>query len=215
LRGDTLCLFLDRWRVGVRYCTLYSPILKPMDRRTQRTRRALYSALLRTLTQRPWEEIDVQSLCDVANVGRSTFYSHFQNRELLLQACFTDICQSFVEAGAARHASSEYSQGTLAFVAPLIEHIGEQRAIFRALLGKRSNAYVRQQFQIILVDLVRAELDRRALRPAWRADALAHAMAGGIFSTIHWWVSGNQPRRAEEVVMLIDSMARCMIDGAT
>jgi AcrR family transcriptional regulator len=186
-----------------------------MDRRTQRTRHALYTALLRMLTQRPWEEIDVQSLCDAANVGRSTFYEHFQNREQLLQACFADICQGFAEAGAARHAASEYSQSTLAFVAPLIEHIGEQRAIFRALLGKRSNAYVRQQFQIILVDLVRAELDRRALRPVWRADALSHAMAGSIFSTIHWWVSGNQPRRAEEVVELIENLARCMIESSS
>lgn len=182
-----------------------------MDRRTKRTRHALCSALLRMLTQRAWEEIDVQSLCDVANVGRSTFYEHFQNRELLLQLCFSDILRGFAETGAARQTCGEYSQGTLAFVAPLIEHIGEQRAIFRALLGKRSNGYVRQQFQATLVELVRAELNRRALRPAWRADALAHAMAGAIFSTIHWWVSGNQPRRADEVVALIDSQSQAMI----
>lgn len=181
-----------------------------MDRRTKRTRHALYSALLRMLTQRGWGEIDVQSLCDVANVGRSTFYEHFQNRELLLQACFSDIFHGFAEAGAARQTSYEYSQGTLAFVAPFIEHIGEQRAIFRVLLGKRSNAYVRQQFQTALVELVRAELDRRALRTAWRADALAHA-SGAIFSTIHWWISGNQPRRADEVVALIDSQSQAMI----
>lgn len=183
-----------------------------MDRRTLKTRHALYNALLRLLTQRPWEEIDVQTLCDVANVGRSTFYGHFQNRELLLKACFADICEGFARTGHARQAADKTSQsGALAFLAPLIEHIGEQRPVFRQLLGKRSNAYVRQEFQLILVELIRAELERRALRPAWRMDALSHSLAGAVFATIQWWVNGNQPRKAEDVIALLESQAQALI----
>lgn len=186
-----------------------------MDRRTLKTRRALYTALLHLLTQRPWEEIDVQTLCEVADVGRSTFYAHFQNRERLLQSCFADICQGFAREGSARLLACDPS-GPLppAFLAPLMEHIGEQRPVFRVLLGKRSNAYVRQAFQHILVDLVRADLEHRALRPAWRVDALAHALAGAILATIQWWVNGNPPRKPAEVVALLESQTRALIEQA-
>jgi AcrR family transcriptional regulator len=177
-----------------------------MDRRTSKTRNALHGALLRLLTQRHWEEIDVQALCDEANVGRSTFYEHYRNREALLQQCFADIGGRFAEAGAMRVGSS-----TLPFIAPLVEHVGQQQVVFRVLLGRRSNAYVRQQFQSMLVELIRADLARHLLRPKWRGELLAHAVGGAVFATIHWWVSGNEPRKAEDIAAQINAHAEVML----
>lgn len=182
-----------------------------MDRRTQKTRHALYNALLRSLTERAWEEVDVQGLCEVANVGRSTFYGHFPNREQLLQECFADICKGFAVAGAARKAGGDDALEIASFVGPLIEHIGCQRPVFQKLLGRRSNAYVRQQFQITLTQLFRDELDQRMHRPAWKADLLAHSMAGAMLSAIQWWINGNQPRKPEEMTQLIHGQLRVMV----
>lgn len=179
-----------------------------MDRRRLKTRRALQGALLRLLTQRAWEEIDVQAVCNEANVGRSTFYEHYRNREALLLESFSDIGEGFASIGAAR---SHAETATLPFLAPLVQHIQEQRLVFRALLGKRSNAYIRQQFQSMLVDLIRSDLARHSLRTKWRAELLAHAVGGAVFSTIHWWVTANDPRKAEDIAAQIDTHARAML----
>jgi len=173
-----------------------------------KTRHALRSALLRLLTQRPWEEIDVQALCHEANVGRSTFYEHYQNREALLLESFSEIGAGFANAGVTR---GHLGLATLTFLAPLVDHIQEQRVVFRALLGKRSNAYVRQQFQTMLVTLIHADLARHQLRPKWRGELLAHAIGGAVFATIHWWVSANEPRKAEEIAAQIDAHAEAML----
>lgn len=181
-----------------------------MDRRTLKTRHALYNALLRLLTERAWEEVDVQSLCDLANVGRSTFYGHFPNREQLLQECFADICQEFSATGLNREATCGRVAEIGSFVAPLLEHIGDQRPVFQKLLGRRSNAYVRQQFQLTLTQLFRVELDRRMARPIWRADLLAHSMAGATLAAIQWWIHGNQPRKPEEITQFVLGQVRAM-----
>lgn len=179
-----------------------------MDRRPRKTRHALQGALLRLLTQRPWEEIDVQTLCNDANVGRSTFYEHYQNREALLLEAFSEIGAGFSKAGIKW---GHHGPATLTFLAPMMDHIQQQRIVFRALLGKRSNAYVRQQFQSMLVLLIHAGLEPYQFCPKWRGELLAHAIGGAVFASIHWWVATNDPRRAEDITALIDAQAKAML----
>ena len=54
------------------------------DRRITKTRKAIYTAFLQLLNQKSFETITVQEIIDLADVGRSTFYSHYESKELLL-----------------------------------------------------------------------------------------------------------------------------------
>jgi AcrR family transcriptional regulator len=66
------------------------------DRRVQRTRRLLHKALSLIL-EKKYESITVQELLDRADVGRSTFYMHFQDKDELLLSGFQYL-QSFLES---------------------------------------------------------------------------------------------------------------------
>ena len=59
------------------------------DRRITKTRKAIYQAFLHLLNQKDYEAITVQEIIDLADVGRSTFYSHYESKELLLD----ELCQ--------------------------------------------------------------------------------------------------------------------------
>src|ERR1035437_8363931 len=56
-----------------------------VDRRSLRTRSALSNALIGLIAERSWDEIAVQDICERANIGRSTFYLHYPNKDALLQ----------------------------------------------------------------------------------------------------------------------------------
>ena len=62
-----------------------------VDRRVLRTRGALRDALLELMVERGWDGVDIQSLCERANIGRSTFYLHYPNKEELLKGSLGDL----------------------------------------------------------------------------------------------------------------------------
>ena len=54
---------------------------KTPDRRAQRTRESLIHALLALIEEKHYDQISVQDIVEHANVGRSTFYAHYENKE--------------------------------------------------------------------------------------------------------------------------------------
>src|SRR5712664_3203059 len=54
------------------------------DRRVRRTRESLHKALISLALEKHYDSITVQEVLDRADVGRSTFYTHFQSLDELL-----------------------------------------------------------------------------------------------------------------------------------
>ena len=55
-----------------------------VDRRVRKTRRALSRALIELVLEKGYEDVSVQDILDRADIGRSTFYAHFESKEMLL-----------------------------------------------------------------------------------------------------------------------------------
>jgi AcrR family transcriptional regulator len=67
---------------------------EPIDRRAQRTREALHRALFQLILERHYDEITVQNIIDRANVGRSTFYTHYRDKEDLFRTGWEQLLRS-------------------------------------------------------------------------------------------------------------------------
>jgi AcrR family transcriptional regulator len=62
-----------------------------MDRRTKRTKDSIYNAFTELLLKEKYSKITIQEIIDLADIGRSTFYSHFETKDELLKSMCTDI----------------------------------------------------------------------------------------------------------------------------
>jgi tetracycline repressor-like protein len=81
---------------------------KKADRRVQRTQQLLEAALLSLIKQKPFDAISVQEIIDRANVGRATFYAHYDNKVDLRihgRATQTSVCSRSVMRSLPMHTS--------------------------------------------------------------------------------------------------------------
>jgi AcrR family transcriptional regulator len=176
-----------------------------VDRRIERTRTALREALITLMQERGWEDIDVQTLCARANVGRSTFYQHFPNKEELLKASFAGL------RGALLAPTAGAPAGPLAFVPGLVAHVHEMQELFRALLVRRSAQYVQDRLRELLIELILSDLP--ASRRSWQATARAHYLAGALLELLIWWLGSNRPHKPQEIEALFKQWSMAVLDA--
>jgi hypothetical protein len=77
-------------------------VAKTKDRRVQRTQQFLEAALLSLIKEKEFDAISVQEIIDRANVGRATFYAHYDNKEDLLESGSTGCLPHFGSGNAKR-----------------------------------------------------------------------------------------------------------------
>ncbi len=168
---------------------------QPVDRRVRRTRQALQDALHSLLPERGWDGICVQDLCTRANVGRSTFYLHFQSKEELLASGLDELRGALQQQTAA---ADNAAPGGFRFVRGLIGRVHEQRRLFRSIVGRRGNRVVRMRFRDLMVQLADEEISLLAA-PGWQRDAGARYIAGALAELLAWWLEAGKHQSPDDI----------------
>jgi AcrR family transcriptional regulator len=167
------------------------------DRRTRRTDESLIHALLELIEEKPYDLITVQDIIDKANVGRSTFYVHCQNKDGLLLKGFERMLDFLVE----RIGLS--GEGLLTFdTTMLFAHARGHREIYKRLLWGSG-------FKLLMKDTHSAltgKIENRLLSlfPAGQSysiplSLLAYTMSGTLLMMARWWLDRGLPHQPEEM----------------
>ena len=112
------------------------------DRRIQKTKGLLHEALFSLIVEKNYETIVVNDILDRANVGRSTFYSHFNNKDDLLVSGIQDMLRA-VHPAELPAVARPYEQ-LIWFSLPIFEHIDEHRRASAAGIGSRGRAVIHE-----------------------------------------------------------------------
>jgi len=164
--------------------------VRGLDRRIQRTRRLLHHAILELIHERGWDAITVQDVCERADVGRSTFYVHFADKEDLLISGFSELRKEL-----RGHTVAEPGK-PLAFTRALLEHTLEYEPVYRALLGRRTAHVVHRGWIDVVTQLLEEDLARVAPAGPLRSAAVRY-LAGALWELLSWWA--EQPKRSSSV----------------
>jgi AcrR family transcriptional regulator len=175
-----------------------------MDRRIARTRRALHDALMSLVLRKGYEAITIQDILDEADVGRSTFYSHYAGKDELLRDGFRALR---TELGAAQDRKSSGS-GPLGFSLALFEHASHYRRTYRALVGSKGSTIVLHEIRRVLTDLVRRESSARS-EGRLPADLRVRFAVGALLTVLTWWLEKSPGLAPKEV----DAMFHELVTG--
>src|SRR5215469_4081957 len=138
---------------------------KAQDRRIKRTRQLLEDALLALIKVKEFDAISVQEIIDRANVGRATFYAHYDNKEDLLESGFEGLLVTLQERQRdAACCGGRPEERLFAFSRYLLAHADEHREIFPAMVSQRGGALIQHLLRRLLLKVVREDVRAMALR---------------------------------------------------
>jgi AcrR family transcriptional regulator len=121
----------------------YRPHLRTAkDARAVRTREALRHALLRLLELKPLEQITILDICEVAEVGYTTFFRHHPTKESLLDDVAAEQIAQLVGLTLPVADSSDIRAGATA----LFTYVDEHRRLWATLLTGGAEGAMRSEF---------------------------------------------------------------------
>lgn len=182
------------------------------DRRVEKTEALLRGALGALIREKPYEEIVVKEILNRANVGRSTFYTHFADKDELLLSCIHDMLRSAQPGGWGR-ATAKPQEDILWFSLPIFAHIESHRRTGQAPPSFQGRRAVHEHLQHAITELIEDEVRttlRRSSRAARHAspELLVRWIASTFVLVLNWWVESDSPLPAREV----DGLFRALIE---
>lgn len=178
------------------------------DRRTRRTERILREALHSLILEKSYDGVTVQDIADRADVGRSTFYAHFENKDKLHLSAFDTVREGLLQIGEANgnDKTGEFNFNSLR----LFQHAHESRRFYRVLAGKAAgDSFLKNMFRqtrdLVLEELQKSLPEKRKDAP--EIKAAAHFYASSLMAMLTFWLDNNLPLSPEEMNDLFNKLA--------
>ena len=178
------------------------PEKRATDRRIQKTHKLLHDALMSLVREKPYDEIVVKEILDRANVGRSTFYTHFKDKDELLASGMQDLLRTLQAAEVP--ASGTRQEKIIRFSLPIFEHIHRHREAGAAGMGARGRAILHEHLRKVLAELIaddvgKALQGRRKTARHTPPELLSQYVASTFVLVLNWWVESNSALRPKDV----------------
>ncbi len=170
-----------------------------MDRRQKKTRQAVYDAFTRLLEKKTYSNITVQEIIDAADIGRSTFYAHFETKDDLLRELCAEIFGHVFSEHLTQEESHDFShdQSDLkSKITHILYHLQDNRNYIRSILSCESGEVFMLSFRTHLEQVFEGELALCA--PAIPTEYLRDHMVWDFAETVRWWM--KRPRYTPEEI---------------
>ena len=178
---------------------------KKEDQRVRRTRDRLGDALMELLVQKPFDDITVHDVLARAGVSRSTFYTHYRDKNDL----FLSDAEDFFEGMATALSRFGDESERVAPVQELAAHIAEVRPFYNALVesGRMHDVIdLGREHFARGIEVRLNEIPRALDIPPKRRGAIARGFAGSLFSLLSWWVQHGMTLSPEEMDKLFHKL---------
>lgn len=175
-----------------------------MDRRQRKTREAIFQAFTELLSEKDFNQITVGEIIDGADVGRATFYAHFETKDFLLKEfCEELFCHLFdaENQGKPEHKHIFACEGSESVFLHLFQHLKKNDNNIMVLLSSHNNELFLRYFRVKLEDLVESHCDLfepqrkdNLPKPFWKNHIVAT-----FAETIRWWMDNGMKEDPEVI----------------
>lgn len=175
-----------------------------MDRRQRKTRQAILSAFTELLSKKKYSEITVGEIIEKADVGRATFYAHFETKDFLLKELCTELfCHVFDNLGGNENEHKhifECNSRDDVFLHLLCHLDKNDNNISTLLLGENNELFL-GYFKNELKKLVAVQKDMLKITRGENIpeDFLVNHISSCFVESVRWWFSCKKKDSPETI----------------
>lgn len=184
-----------------------------MDRRQRKTREAIFRALGKLLEQKSYNSITVQEIIDEADVGRSTFYAHFETKDDLLKELCRELFGHVIDSAVDRaHTHGIYSDGGApeSVFCHLLQHLQKNDNSILNLLSCESGELFLRCFKDSLNQLLTSQVFDWASQDCNTVpkDFLTNHISSSFVDMVQWWLKGGRKESPEQLTAYFEAVIK-------
>ena len=190
-----------------------------MDRRKSKTRTAIFRAFTSLLEERSLQSISVQDIIDRADIGRSTFYSHFEMKDDLLCALCKELFDHIIETAmnpeSHSHGLYHCDDAPDSVFMHILLHLQENDNSILTLLTCESNEFFLRYFKDNMSELIRRKYlpSLEHCHPEIPDDFLVNHIAGSFVEMVLFWLKNRKQYTPQQLDSYFRSMIGYLGDG--
>ena len=184
-----------------------------MDRRQKKTREAIFNAFCDLLSKKHYDKITVAEIIEAADIGRATFYAHFETKDFLLKAlCEELFCHIFdAESGEVSvHKHIFECEAPPHLLLHLLEHLERNDRNILRLLTCENNELFLKYFKENLKNLIEknapvfaSDKSRNLPQDFW----LNH-IASSFVECVRWWIESGFEKSPKEILTYFEVLIK-------
>lgn len=186
-----------------------------MDRRQRKTRASIFKAFGELLAQKNYNRITVQEIIDRADIGRTTFYAHFETKDELLKGLCEELFSHVIEStNDLNHTHGLYSNNRPpeSVFCHLLQHLQENENNILGLLSSESGDLFLRYFKNSLNQLLTTQLIgwTKSTKHQVPYDFLINHISSTFVEMVQWWLKGGQKQTPEQLTVYFETVIKPM-----
>jgi len=175
-----------------------------MDRRQRKTREAVFCAFTELLSKKDFNQITVGEIINAADVGRATFYAHFETKDHLLKVFCEELFCHLFDTESEQHPEHRHifdCSGSAPVFLHLLQHLQKNDNNILILLSSRNNELFLRYFRSELDRLVESHMElfesekiKNIPDGFWK-----NHIAATFVETIKWWINNRMDESPETI----------------
>jgi len=188
---------------------------KKKDRRVQRTRENLYKALGDLMKVKKYSKITIQDIIDEANIGRSTFYAHFETKDDLMFSR-TEVYLDMLNVYIYKLIEQSSEEGRLISIEELFDHIKEQKSTIRTVFYSDDMSFFQRRAKEYWHDAIFSYIEGRSnndLEKELPIDILVNHITNTLISMMELWINEKLDYSAHEMDQFFQKLVNPYLKG--
>ncbi|QHS21737.1 TetR/AcrR family transcriptional regulator [Virgibacillus sp. MSP4-1] len=176
-----------------------------LDRRKKYTRKVLKESFISLLAEKPIASITVKEICEIADINRSTFYTHYSDHYDLMEKIEEEIIEDLSEY--LNSYSFTIDEESLQMTQKLLEYISRNQFMFQTLLSKNGDPTFEERLMEIAQSFMIKNWGSASQLDEQQSRYFSTFVVSGAINVIKDWIEGNMGQSPEEMAVMINHFA--------